>query len=329
MNSHLVTIEVGVECSTSQWVQLYSLTLNHLRLESLDTETVKCRSTVKHYRMTLHYILQDIPNNRFATINDLLSTLYSLYNTTLNQLTNDKWFVKFSSHQFRKTALTHLQLRTNDDYRTSRVVNTLTQQVLTETSLFTLQGVRKRLQRTVALTLNSRTLTRVIKQAVDSLLQHTLLITENHLRSLNFNQSLQTVITYDNTTIEVVEVRSSKTSTIQWHQWAKFRRSNRDNLHHHPLRAVDTLAGTESLYYLQTLQRLSLTLLAGVIAGTVTKFIRQRVEIYILQQLINRFCTHLGDKLIRIIVWKTVIIWAQLIIDDVNILILSKEVELV
>ena len=139
VNSHLVTIKVGIERSTSQWVQLDSLTLDHLWLKSLNTESVKCRGTVQHDRVTLHHVLQDVPNHRFTTINNLLGALHCLYDTTLNQLTNDKWFVKLCSHQLRKTALTHLQLWTNDDYRTSRIVNTLTQQVLTETTLLTLQ----------------------------------------------------------------------------------------------------------------------------------------------------------------------------------------------
>ena len=158
VNSHLVTIEVGIERCTCQWVQLDSLTLDHLRLECLDTETVKCRGTVQHNRMTLHHILQNIPDNWLTTINNLLGTLDSLYDTTLNQLTDDEWFVKLCSHQLWKTALAHLQLRTYNDYRTSRVVNTLTQQVLTETSLLTLQRIRERLQRTIALALYSRTL---------------------------------------------------------------------------------------------------------------------------------------------------------------------------
>ena len=93
--------------------------------------------------MTLHHVLQDIPDNRFATVNNLLGTLNSLYDTTLYQLTDDEWFVKLSSHQLRKTALTHLQLRTYDDYGTCRVVNTLTEEVLTETTLLTLQRVRE------------------------------------------------------------------------------------------------------------------------------------------------------------------------------------------
>ena len=45
---------------------------------------------------------------------------------------------QLESHLLRETALIHLQLRTNDDNGTSGVVDALTEQVLTETSLLTL-----------------------------------------------------------------------------------------------------------------------------------------------------------------------------------------------
>ena len=45
--SHLVAIEVSIEGGTSQRVKLYGLTLNHVGLEGLYTQTVKCRSTVE------------------------------------------------------------------------------------------------------------------------------------------------------------------------------------------------------------------------------------------------------------------------------------------
>ena len=118
VNSHLVTIEVGVERSTCQRVQLNSFTFNHVRLECLDTQTVQSRRTVQQYRVTFHYMFQDIPNNSFLAVYNLLGRFHSLHNTAFNQLTDNKRFVKFSSHQFRNTAFTHLQFRTNDDYRT-------------------------------------------------------------------------------------------------------------------------------------------------------------------------------------------------------------------
>ena len=72
VNSHLVTVKVGIERSTCQWMQLDSLTFNHVWLECLDTQTVQCRRTVQQYRMTFHYMLQDIPNNRLFTVYYLL-----------------------------------------------------------------------------------------------------------------------------------------------------------------------------------------------------------------------------------------------------------------
>ena len=118
MNSHLVTIEVGVERCTCEWMQLDSLTLNHTWLECLNTQTVQCRCTVEEHRMTLHHIFEDVPNHRITTVNNLLSRLDSLHDTTLNELTDHEWLVQFCSHEFWQTALTHVQLRTYDNHRT-------------------------------------------------------------------------------------------------------------------------------------------------------------------------------------------------------------------
>ena len=114
--SHLVTIEVGIERRTCQWVKLNSLTFNKFRLESLNTKTVKCRRTVKHDRVTLHDILKNIPNNRLTTVYNLLGTLNSFHDTALDKLTDYKWFVELSSHEFWQTALSHLQFWTYNDY---------------------------------------------------------------------------------------------------------------------------------------------------------------------------------------------------------------------
>ena len=139
MHSHLVTIEVGVERSTCKRMQLDSLTLNHLGLESLNTQTVQCRSTVEQHRMTLHHMLKDIPDDGILAVNYLLGALHCLHNTALDELTDDERLVELCCHQLRQSALAHLELGTNDNHRTGRVVNTLTEQVLTEASLLTLE----------------------------------------------------------------------------------------------------------------------------------------------------------------------------------------------
>ena len=62
MGSHLVTIEVGVESHTCQWMQADSLTFYKDWLEGLDTKSMQCRSTVQHYWVLLNYIFKNVPN---------------------------------------------------------------------------------------------------------------------------------------------------------------------------------------------------------------------------------------------------------------------------
>ena len=141
VNSHLVTVEVGVERSTCQRVELDSLTLDELRLERLDTQTVKCRSTVQEHGVTLHYVLQNVPDHGFTTVNDLLGALDGLHDAALDELADDERLVELGCHELRQTTLAHLQLRTYDDNRTCRIVDTLTEEVLAETSCLTLERV--------------------------------------------------------------------------------------------------------------------------------------------------------------------------------------------
>ena len=145
-------------------MQLDCLTFNHLRLECLNTQTVKCRGTVQQYRMSFHYVFQYVPDNGFLAIYNLLGTLHRLYDTALDELADDKRLVEFGCHEFRNTALAHLQFRTYNDYGTCGIVDALTQQVLTETSLLTFQTVGKGLQRTVGIGLHRTRLTGVIEQ---------------------------------------------------------------------------------------------------------------------------------------------------------------------
>ena len=164
MHSHLVAIKVSVECRTCERVELDSLTFNQARLECLYTQAVKRRSTVEQYGVTLNNVFQNIHHNRVFTVDDFLSGFHRLHNTALNELTDDKRLIQFSSHVLGQTALVHLQLRTNHDNRTSGVVHTFTEEVLTEAALLTLERVRERLERTVSLRLNSRGLLRVIEE---------------------------------------------------------------------------------------------------------------------------------------------------------------------
>ena len=326
MNGHLVTIKVGVERCTSQRVQLNSLTFNQLRLESLNTQTVQRRGTVQQNRMSFHDIFQNIPNDRLLTIDNLFRRFDGLHNTTFDQFTNHKRLIEFGCHVLRQTAFVHLQFRTDHNDRTSGIVNTLTQQVLTETTLLTLQTVWQRLQRTIGVCLNGTRLTRVVEQRVNRLLKHTLLITQNDFRSLDINQSFQTIVTNDHTTIQIIQVRSGETSTIQRNQRTQFGRNHRNHLHDHPFRFITAAWSTERLYHLQAFQSLILALLRTVRIGSVTQFVGKRIQIQTGQQIVNSFGSDLGDKLIRICIFQQLILFRQTI-QNLKILLFWEQIQ--
>ena len=51
MDSHLIAVKIGVECSTHQRMQLDSLSFNQRRFKSLNTQTMQSRGAVEHHRM--------------------------------------------------------------------------------------------------------------------------------------------------------------------------------------------------------------------------------------------------------------------------------------
>ena len=260
VNCHLVTVEVGVEGGTCQRVELNGFAFNHLGLERLNTETVKGRCTVEEDGVSLHDVLEDVPNDGLTTIHNLLGTLDGLHNAALNELADDEGLIELGCHEFRQTALAHLQLGTNHDDGTSGIVHTLTEEVLTETTLLSFERVGQRFERTVAVALDGRTLAGVVEETINRFLKHALLVSENDFGSLDFQKSLQTIVANEDTTIEVVEVGCGKTTTIQRHERTQVGRSDGNNLHNHPLGFVAVAADAEGFNHLQTLERIVLAL---------------------------------------------------------------------
>ena len=145
-------------------MELDSLTLDQLGLIGLDTESVERRGTVEEDGVTLNDILQDVEDDRLATIDDALGTLDGLNDTAVDEATDDEGLVELGCHILRQTALVHLQLRTDDDDGAGGVVDTLTEEVLAEASLLTLDGVGKRLEGTIAAALDGGGATAVVEE---------------------------------------------------------------------------------------------------------------------------------------------------------------------
>ena len=98
------------------------------------------------------------------------------------------------------------QVRTDGNNGTAGVVNTFTQQVLTEAAALTFDHVCQRLQRTLGRTGHGFAAAAVVQQRVNGFLQHTLFVADDDVRSFKLKKSFQTVVTVDHAAIQIVQV---------------------------------------------------------------------------------------------------------------------------
>ena len=329
MDSHLVAIEVRVECGTAQGVQTHRLAFDQLGLECLDTQTVQSRGAVHQNRMPFQYVFKDVPDHGILAFHDFLGRFHGLHDTAFQHLANDERLEQFRRHILGKPHLVHLQIRAYHDDRTAGIVDTLTEQVLTETALLPFQAVGQGLQHASPVAFGGTSLAGIIEQGIHGFLQHTLFIAHDHIRSLDFYQFLQTVVANDDPTIQVVQIRCSEPASIQGNQRTQIRRNDRNHLHDHPFRTVfhPLLRIAESLHHVQTLQSLLLALLGSLLVRLVAQLVRQGIQINLFQQVVKGFPSHLGDELVGIIVIQQLVFYGKAVHNGI-ILFIGKELEL-
>src|SRR5690606_37284628 len=122
-----------------------------------------------------------------------------------------------------QTALVELELRTDDDDGTTRVVDALTEQVLAETTLLALEHVREGLQGTVTGAGDGAAVTAVVEERVNRFLQHALFVVNDDVRRLQLHQVPQTVVAVDDAAIEIVEVGGREAATFERNERAQVR----------------------------------------------------------------------------------------------------------
>ena len=182
MYRHLVTVKVSIKRCTNKRMQFNCLTFYQNRLKCLNTESVKCRSTIQHNRMLTDYFLENIPDSKLLSLNHFLCILYIVRCSVCHQFFHHKRFEQLDCHLFWQTTLINFQLRSHYDNRTSGVIHTFTEQVLTKTSLLTFQKIGQRFQCTVARSCYRSSTTAIINQCIDRLLQHTFLVSNDDVR---------------------------------------------------------------------------------------------------------------------------------------------------
>ena len=238
MDSHLVTVEVSVECMTNKWMKLQCLSIYKYWLKCLESKTVECRSSVEHYRMLFYYIIEDAPYF-WSSLFDHSLCFLDVWSCSIVVESSDKeWLKEFQCHERRNTTLVHLQFWSDDDYRTTRVVDTLTKKVLSKSTLLTLKLVCKRLKISLRSTLSRIFHLTIVQETIDSFLKHSLLVSDNNVWSLDRNQALKTVISVDDSSIEFVKVSCSESTTIKLNHRSEVWWNYRKNCEDHPFRPV-------------------------------------------------------------------------------------------
>src|SRR5260370_7659877 len=145
MYRHLIAIEVGIKGGTGEWVQLNGAAFDQHSLKGLDTQPVEGRRTVQEHGMIFNHLFQHIPPLWLDTLHKAFRALNIMREVLLHQLTHHKWLEELQCHLLGQATLVQLEVRAYYNHRTTRVVNTLTKQVLPETPLLPPNHIRHHL----------------------------------------------------------------------------------------------------------------------------------------------------------------------------------------
>ena len=191
-----------------------------------------------------------------------------------------------------------VQLRSDDDHRTARIIDALPEEVLTEPPLLPFQHVGERFQRAVVVAPHGVDPAGVVEERIDRLLQHPLLVAKDDVGGLDVDQALQAVVPDDHPPVQVVEVRRRKPSSFQGDERPELRGNHRDDIEHHPFRPVQRagLGFPERLDHPEALESVLLFLDRGLLEDLRTKLRCERSDVDLLQEALDRIAADLGDE---------------------------------
>ena len=290
VNGHLVTIKVSIVSTANERMHTDSFAFDEFWLKGLNGKTMECRSTVQENWMSLGDFIKNVPHFRCAALNHLLGRADGVNQTHFLQATNDEWLEQDESHLLRKTALIESEIRTDNNNGTTRVIDALAEKILTETTGLAFKHVGEGLQRTIACTSHWAAMATVVEQGVHSFLQHALLITNDDIRCAQLEQVLETVVTIDDATIEIVQVGGRKAATFQRHERTKIRRNDWKNFHDHGFWTAVRLS--KALAKLQALGQLLADLLGLGLGHRLFQFLDGIGKIDPAEDVTDGFSTH-------------------------------------
>src|SRR5215470_7046802 len=262
--------------------------------------------------MLADHVLEDVPNDRFLRFDELLGLLDGGAVAGGFEAVIDERLEQLESHFLRQTALVKFELRADHDDGAAGVVHALAEEVLAEAALLALERVAQGLERAVVGAAQHATATTVIEQRVNGLLQHALLVADDHVGRVKLHKLLQPVVAVDDAAIEVVEIGSGEAAAVERHKRAQLRRKNRNHIENHPLGLVAALA--KGFEHLKALGELDALLEARVDLHFFAEFVGELIDVHAAQKLLDSFSAHTGLEL------------ARKFLQELAILLLGKDV---
>ena len=133
-------------------------------------------------------------------------------------------------------------------------------------------------------------MTAVVDKSVNSFLEHSLLVPYDDLGCAEVEELLETVVSSDNSSVEIVKVGCSITAAVERYHRTEFRRKYRDYVKYHPLRLVagslECFCDLKSLVDLKSLLSAYGTCLLSV------EFLDDAIDIDLLEKDLDSLSTH-------------------------------------
>ena len=194
--------------------------------------------------MVLDHLFEDVPYHGVLLLHEFLGLLDGGAVAALLEAVIDEGLEQLKRHLLGQTALVEAQVGTDHDYRTTGIIDALTEKVLAEAALLALQGVGQGFQRAVVGAAQDAAAAAVIEQGIDGFLQHALFVAHDYVGRVQFDELFQPVVAVDHAAIEVVEIGRGEAAAIERHQRTQLRWNHRDARRESSIPACCSTCGT-------------------------------------------------------------------------------------
>jgi hypothetical protein len=200
-------------------------------------------------------------------------------------------------HFLGDTALTDLELRARDDDGTAGIVDTLAQQILTESPFLSLQFVAEGAEGATVRIDNGILTLAVVQQSVHGILEHPFLVLQQDLGGALIDHFPQAIVAVDDPAVQFVEVVRRKSASLQLNKGPKVRGNHRDAGHNH-VRGLSAIVD-ESRDNVQLLDCLC-TVLTRLALDSDKEIVAHFVQVKVLEEFEERLGTLPDDELLTL-----------------------------